>query len=82
VPNPRIHRYAIGSSHPGLVRRADGSIVVALQRDRPAEPGVDRRPAPAGGFPAPARVLDGRWRPPPVIRVGPAMGPGGARRAH
>jgi hypothetical protein len=77
VPNA-IRRYAIGSSHPGLVRRPDGSVVVAIQHDRPAEAGVNWLPAPAGGFrlslrlyePRP-RALDGRWKPPSLHRLGP-----------
>ena len=49
VPNA-VGRYAIGSSHPGLVRRADGSIVVVFQRDKPTEAGVNWLPTPAGAF--------------------------------
>jgi hypothetical protein len=75
VANP-ARRYAIGSSHPPLVRRRDGSIVVAIQRDRPTEAGVNWLPAPAGGFRLNLRLywprrsaLSGRWKPPPVQRV-------------
>ena len=75
VPNAQ-KRYAIGSSHPPLHRRADGSIVVVLQRTRPTEPNVNWLPTPAGPFrlnlrlymPT-ARVLRGAWQPAPVVRV-------------
>ena len=72
-------RHAIGNSHPPLARRADGTIVVAVQRDRPTEAGVNWLPAPAGGFRLNLRLyrprasaLSGAWKPPPVERVGPA----------
>jgi len=72
-----IHRYAIGSSHPPLVTRKDGSVVVAIQHTRPTASGVNWLPAPLGNFrlnlriyrPA-KRVLTGGWRPPPVIPLG------------
>jgi hypothetical protein len=75
VPNA-AHRYSLGPTHPPLVRRADGSIVIAIQRARPAEQDVNWLPAPAGGFrlslrlywPRPA-VLRGDWHPPPLERV-------------
>lgn len=67
------HRYAIGSSHPPLHRRPDGSIVVIVSRRHPTEPGVNWLPAPAQGFRLNLRIyrpkasaLDGRWQPPPV----------------
>jgi hypothetical protein len=76
VENP-TRRYAIGNSHPPLARPADGSIVVAIQRDRPTEPGLNWLPAPAGGFRLNLRLywprrsaLSGAWKPPPVERVG------------
>jgi hypothetical protein len=70
------HRYSLGPTHPPLVRRADGSVVIAVQRSRPAERDVNWLPAPAGGFrlslrlysPKPA-VLSGRWNPPPLERL-------------
>jgi hypothetical protein len=75
VPNS-AHRYAIGSSHPGLVKRADGSIVVAIQHDRPTQKDVTWLPAPAGAFRLTLRVyrptaaaLSGAWKPPPVVPV-------------
>jgi hypothetical protein len=69
-------RYSLGPTHPPLVRRDDGSIVIAIQRERPAERDVNWLPAPAGGFrlnmrlywPKPV-VLRGDWDPPPVERV-------------
>src|SRR3954452_4836168 len=73
VPNP-AKRYAIGPFHPPLVKGRDGSIVVALQRDKPAELGVNWLPTPASGnfrlnlrIYEPARsALTGKWKPPPV----------------
>jgi hypothetical protein len=75
VPN-EAERYSLGPTHPPLVRRDDGSIVIAIQRERPAERDVNWLPAPAGGFrlnmrlywPKPS-VLSGRWHPPPVERL-------------
>ncbi len=76
VANP-AKRYALGSSHPPLVRRADGSVVVAIQRTRPAEAGVNWLPAPAAGlrlnlrlYLPTARALSRAWRAPGVERVG------------
>lgn len=76
VPNA-AHRYAIGSSHPGLVKRKNGGVVVVIQRTRPTEAGVNWLPAPAGNFrlnlrlygPS-RRALSGAWTPPPVQPVG------------
>ncbi|HZE06675.1 MAG TPA: DUF1214 domain-containing protein, partial [Solirubrobacteraceae bacterium] len=75
VANP-IDRYALGSSHPPLVRRRDGSIVVVVSARRPARRGVNWLPAPAGPFRLNLRLywpnraaLTGRWRPPPVIAL-------------
>jgi hypothetical protein len=73
VPNP-AKRYAVGPFHPPLVTRKDGSVVVALQRDKPTEAGVNWLPTPATGnfrlnlrIYEPARsVLTGKWKPPPV----------------
>jgi hypothetical protein len=75
VPNS-AHRYSLGPTHPPLVRRPDGSIVILIQRERPTESGVNWLPAPAGGFrlnmrlywPKPS-VLRGDWKPPPVERL-------------
>ena len=75
VPNA-AHRYAVGSTHPPLVKRRDGSIVVAIQRERPSESDVNWLPPPASSFrlslriywPKPA-ALNGAWTPPPVEPV-------------
>lgn len=75
VPNA-AHRYAIGSTHPPLVKRGDGSVVVAVQHDKPMEKNVNWLPAPPAGFrmslriyrPTPA-VLSGAWKPPPIEPV-------------
>ena len=76
MPNA-VGRSAIGSSHPGLVRRADGSIVVVFQRDQPTEAGVNWLPTPAGAFRLNLRLywprqsaLSGTWKPPAIDRVG------------
>jgi hypothetical protein len=76
VANP-ISRYSVGSSHPPLVKQPDGSIVIAIQRDPPADAGVNWLPAPAGGFRLNLRLYGpsiaartGAWRPPGVLRVG------------
>jgi hypothetical protein len=71
------NRYAIGSSHPPLKRRADGSVVVAIQSTPPAEADVNWLPSPAAGafrlnlrlYWATKAVLDGTWHPPSVVRV-------------
>jgi hypothetical protein len=75
--NP-IDRYSVGPTHPPLVRRADGSVVIAVQHSQPAEGDVNWLPAPAGGFRLNLRLygprkaaLSGAWRPPPVVPVGP-----------
>ncbi len=72
VDNP-IDRYSLGPSHPPLITRPDGSIVVAISHDQPAADDVNWLPAPAGGFRLNMRlygprkpVLDGRWLPPPI----------------
>lgn len=51
VDNP-IRRYAIGNRTPGLVRRPDGSLDIALQHDAPADEALlaNWLPAPAGPF--------------------------------
>lgn len=76
VANPQ-HRYAVGSTHPPLVKQSDGSIVIVLQHSRPAGNGVNWLPAPSGAFRLSLRVyrptravLDGRWKPPPIERIG------------
>lgn len=76
VDNP-IDRYSLGPSHPPLIRRPDGSIVVAISNDPPAAGNVNWLPAPSGGFRLNMRLygprkaaLTGAWTPPPVTRVG------------
>jgi hypothetical protein len=76
APNP-ARRYAIGPFHPPLARKRDGSIVVAVQHDRPTERDVNWLPPPAAGnfrlnlrIYDPARsALNGTWQPPPVEPV-------------
>jgi hypothetical protein len=75
--NP-IDRYSVGPTHPPLVRRADGSIVIAIQHDQPSDPDVNWLPAPVGNFRLNMRLygprnsaLSGAWTPPSVVPVGP-----------
>ena len=75
APNP-IDRYSLGPSHPPLVTRPDGSIVIALQRDEPAGDDVNWLPTPDGGFRVNLRLYGpskaaqrGDWRPPPILPV-------------
>jgi hypothetical protein len=76
VPNP-LDRYRIGGRSRGLVRDADGSLTLTLQRE---SPGREREPnwlpAPAGRFylclrayQPRAEMLDGRYRLPDIVRV-------------
>lgn len=72
-----INRYSLGPSHPPLIKQPDGSIVVAIGDDPPAEADVNWLPAPPGGFRLIMRlygprksVLNGNWRPSPVVKVG------------
>jgi hypothetical protein len=76
VPNA-INRYSVGPSHPPLVRRADGSIVIAIQQTLPAEADVNWLPSPPGGFRLSLRLYGpskaartGVWRPPGVVKAG------------
>ena len=75
VPNA-TRRYSVGDSHPPLPRRRDGSIVVAIQRQRPTERDVAWLPAPSAGFRLNLRLyvprrsaLTGAWRPPAIQRL-------------
>ena len=45
-----IDRYAINSSSSALVRQPDGSVLLALQRERPSDPNVVWMPTPDGPF--------------------------------
>ena len=77
VPNA-LDRHRIGDRSRGLVREPDGALVLHLQH---ASPGPQREanwlPAPAGRFYVTLRayqprpeILDGRWRPPAIVRAG------------
>lgn len=76
--NP-INRYSIGDRTPGLVTREDGMIEIAIQPSGlPATDGANWLPSPGEGrfglvfrgyWPHP-EMIDGRWRLPPVERIG------------
>ena len=74
--NP-INRYSIGDRTDGLVRNADGSIDILIQRDRPdGEMAANWLPAPAGmlrlalrAYLPKAELRDRRWKIPAVRRV-------------
>jgi hypothetical protein len=75
--NP-IDRYSVGPSHPPLLTRGDGSVVIEVSRSKPSAPDVNWLPAPSGQFRlnlrlyGPARAaLDGTWQPPKVENLGP-----------
>lgn len=72
VPN-EIDRFSISGETPGLVREGDGSVLIALQHDRPTDPMVNWLPVPEGPFGLVMRlylpqrpVLDGTYGYPPV----------------
>jgi hypothetical protein len=74
VDNP-IDRYSLGPSHPPLITRDDGSIVVAISHDEPTEADVNWLPAPDAGFRLNMRLygprrpaLDGTWTPPAIVK--------------
>ena len=50
TPNP-IDRYSLGPSHPPLIEKPDGSIVIALQHDEPTEDDVNWLPTPERRLP-------------------------------
>lgn len=74
-----IDRYSIGDRTDGLRRNPDGSLTLFLQHERPTT-AIGRAnwlPAPEGAFRVSMRLylpresaLSGRWRLPPVQRVG------------
>jgi hypothetical protein len=75
VANP-INRYSVGDDTSGLVRGGDGSLTIVVSASRPAEPGVNWLPAPAGAFRLVLRVydpsrqvLDGSWSPPVIQAI-------------
>jgi hypothetical protein len=75
VPNP-IGRYALGDRDP-VRAEPDGTLDLFIQHDDPGpERSANWLPAPAQGFSLVLRlyfpkaaILDGRWRPPAVVRV-------------
>lgn len=75
----RLNRYLINSPMlPSLKRDADGGVTITVQHDSPgAELEPNWLPAPAGPFFAALRLywpkseaIDGRWKQPPLKRVG------------
>lgn len=74
--NP-INRFAIGDRTPGLVKNADGSFDILIQRDRPDGPmAANWLPAPAGPLRLALRAYlpkpelrARRWRVPPLVQV-------------
>jgi len=76
-----IDRYSLGPSHPPLVKKPDGSIVIAVQQTEPTEPKVNWLPAPSSGFRLNLRLYGpskaaqtGAWLPPGVVNLGPSGG--------
>ncbi len=68
--------YAIGDSHPPLLKKSDGSVVVAIQTAKPTEKNVNWLPAPTTGFRLNLRlylpskaILNRTWKPPPVTKL-------------
>jgi hypothetical protein len=68
-------RYSIGSTTDGLKKDPDGSLTIAIQKERPTDV-ANWLPAPAGNFNLTMRlygpetsVLDGSYRLPPVKLV-------------
>lgn len=78
-----INRYAINSGSEDLAFQADGSIVLALQSNRPSDPTHVWMPTPDGPFETVFRVYapqtevtDQQWSPPPITEAGTSSGPG------
>lgn len=76
VANP-IKRYSIGDRSPGLVYGEDGSLTLAISRERPEDPdeAANWLPAPEGEFRPILRLympraeaFDGTYRIPPIVR--------------
>lgn len=71
-----IDRYSIGDRTPDLVRGADGSLTIYIQRERPSgDRAANWLPAPAGpmrlvlrAFLPDEALIEGRYRVPPVQR--------------
>lgn len=77
VDNPG-DRYSVGPSHPPLLTRPDGSVVIEISRTRPTATDVNWLPPPSGQFRLNLRLygpdaaaLDGTWQPPRVENLGP-----------
>ena len=77
VPNA-ADRYSLGPTHPPLIEKPDGSIVVAVQRTKPTEADVNWLPSPPGAFRLNLRLYgpskaarSGAWRPPGVVKLAP-----------
>lgn len=76
VPNS-ANIYAIGPNHPGMITQKDGSVVIAIQKAKPSEKGVNWLPSPPAGFRLNMRlylpskaILNGTWKEPSVTKVG------------
>ncbi|WP_197063593.1 DUF1254 domain-containing protein [Novosphingobium malaysiense] len=72
-----INRYIVNDRTPGLVHGKDGTLSIAIQHTRPADPKANWLPAPDGPFYLVIRaqgpdadLLEGRWLPPGVEKVG------------
>lgn len=72
-----LNRYAINSHNSGLIFQADGSIVLAFQRERPRNTTHIWMPTPDVRFKCvfrtylpQQRVLDELWTPPPIMQKG------------
>lgn len=73
--NP-ISRFSVGDRTKGLIRNADGSIDIYLQRDKPAgEQAANWLPTPAGDIRLSLRAYlpkqelrDRKWRVPPIVK--------------
>jgi hypothetical protein len=76
-PN-RLNRFSLGTKSKSMKQNADGSLTLHCQNE---SPGTDREsnwvPTPKDEFSLyiraywpKAEILDGRWMPPPVVRVG------------
>lgn len=76
-PNP-VQRYQVSSKTEGLSYAEDGSLTLVIQHEEPTDPGqrANWLPAPEGDiylvlrlYGAKPEVLEGRWTPPPVVRL-------------
>ncbi|MEM8489459.1 MAG: DUF1254 domain-containing protein [Pseudomonadota bacterium] len=73
--NP-INRFSVNSHDSGLEFQEDGTLVLALQNERPDEEGVVWFPTPKSQFQCVFRAylphkeaVEGQWTPPPITRV-------------